>query len=101
MSRLHVVLLLLVYLALSYGEDAVVANNLAAQSVSSAPILESVVIEQNKITQLTDASKVVDKSNTVQRTATGGAIHSLLVMLTIASFFGNAAFVVYVFWLSK
>lgn len=35
------------------------------------------------------------------RTATGGAIHSLIVMLTVFAFLGNGAFLVYVFWIAK
>ena len=35
------------------------------------------------------------------RTATGGLINTLLVLLTIVSFIGNALFLVSVFWLSK
>eukprot|EP01039_Chlorochromonas_danica_P010626 gene10626-11777_t len=35
------------------------------------------------------------------RTATGGIVHSAIVLLTLFAFAGNAAFLVYVFWLSK
>jgi hypothetical protein len=35
------------------------------------------------------------------RTATGGIIYSLIVLLTVFAFIGNGAFLVYVFWLSK
>lgn len=35
------------------------------------------------------------------RTATGGIINTLMVILTIVSFIGNFLFLVYVFWLSK
>jgi hypothetical protein len=35
------------------------------------------------------------------RTATGGFIYTLMVMLTIVAFISNGVFLVYVFWLSK
>jgi len=41
------------------------------------------------------------ESESAPRTATGGVINTLLVLLTIVSFIGNAMFLVYVFWLSK
>ena len=44
--------------------------------------------------------KVVEHAPVV-RTATGGFIHTIMVFLTIVSFIGNGAFMVYVFWLSR
>jgi hypothetical protein len=35
------------------------------------------------------------------RTATGGIIYTILVVLTIIAFVGNAAFMIDVFWLSR
>ena len=35
------------------------------------------------------------------RTATGGLIYTLMVMLTVVAFLSNGAFLIYVFWLSK
>ena len=35
------------------------------------------------------------------RTATGGLIYTLMVMLTVVAFLSNGAFRIYVFWLSK
>lgn len=35
------------------------------------------------------------------RTATGGPINTIMIVLTIAAFGGNAAFLCYVFWFSK
>ena len=35
------------------------------------------------------------------RTATGGLINTIMIMLTVFAFFGNALFLIYVFWLSK
>jgi hypothetical protein len=35
------------------------------------------------------------------RTATGGPINTLMIVLAIVAFTGNAAFLIYVFWLSK
>ena len=35
------------------------------------------------------------------RTATSGIVHRLLVSLTMIAFVGNAAFMVFVFWLTK
>jgi len=49
-------------------------------------------------TELLSADK---DSESAPRTATGGVINTLLVLLTIVSFIGNAMFLVYVFWLSK
>jgi len=46
----------------------------------------------------------IDKGNDptpILRTATGGFVHTIMVFLTIVSFIGNGAFMVYVFWLSK
>ena len=46
----------------------------------------------------------IDKVNDptpILRTATGGFVHTIMVFLTIVSFIGNGAFMVYVFWLSK
>jgi len=42
-----------------------------------------------------------DSGDVTPRTATGGIINTLLVLLTIVSFIGNGIFLVYVFWLSK
>jgi hypothetical protein len=42
-----------------------------------------------------------DENNTPIRTATGGFIYTLMIILTGFAFVGNAAFLVYVFWLSK
>lgn len=36
-----------------------------------------------------------------KRTATGGIIHTIMGILTIVAFIGNAVFMIYVFWLSK
>ena len=35
------------------------------------------------------------------RTATGGVINTLMIFLTILAFFGNAAFLIHVFWLKE
>lgn len=35
------------------------------------------------------------------RTATGGFIYTLMVLLTILAYIGNATFLIYVFWLSR
>lgn len=35
------------------------------------------------------------------RTATGGFIYTLMVILTVFAFLSNGAFLIYVFWLSK
>jgi hypothetical protein len=35
------------------------------------------------------------------RTATGGAINTLMIVLTLAAFIGNAAFLVHVFWFNE
>ena len=35
------------------------------------------------------------------RTATGGFIYTLMVLLTILAYIGNAIFLIYVFWLSR
>ncbi len=43
----------------------------------------------------------VDNENKDVRTATGGFINTILIMLTIIAFIGNACFLIYVFWLSK
>lgn len=42
-----------------------------------------------------------DDKPTVIRTATGGLINTVMIVLTIFAFLGNGAFLVYVFWLSK
>lgn len=42
-----------------------------------------------------------DDKPVVIRTATGGFINTVMIILTIFAFLGNGAFLVYVFWLSK
>ena len=42
-----------------------------------------------------------DNTQTLIRTATGGPIKTIMIFLTAFVFIGNAAFLVYVFWLSK
>ena len=48
-------------------------------------------------------SKVDDENGNelYVRTATGGFIYTLMVLLTIVAYFGNASFLIYVFWLSR
>jgi len=42
-----------------------------------------------------------NKMHSQIRTATGGLINTLMIVLTIFAFIGNGLFLVYVFWLSK
>lgn len=35
------------------------------------------------------------------RTATGGIVYTILMLLTAVAFVGNGAFLIYVFWMSK
>ena len=47
---------------------------------------------------------IVDDENENEqyvRTATGGFIYTLMVLLTILAYIGNAIFLIYVFWLSR
>lgn len=47
------------------------------------------------------ASKADDDTPYVIRTATGGFINTVMILLTVFAFIGNGAFLIYVFWLSK
>jgi hypothetical protein len=52
---------------------------------------------------LNENSMVDDENENEQyvRTATGGFIYTLMVLLTILAYIGNATFLIYVFWLSR
>jgi hypothetical protein len=47
------------------------------------------------------SGKVEEPEENSPRTATGGIINTLLCLLTVVAFLGNAAFLVYVFFYSK
>jgi hypothetical protein len=50
---------------------------------------------------MTDIMNETDEPRQFPRTATSGIVHRLLVFLTMIAFVGNAAFMVFVFWMSK
>ncbi len=55
---------------------------------------------ENHINSITEEIEADDKPIVI-RTATGGFINTVMIILTIFAFLGNGAFLVYVFWLSK
>ena len=65
-------------------------------AISSTEIKVNSIVEKEQ----KPIEKEVDQTPIV-RTATGGFIHTIMVFLTIVSFIGNGAFMVYVFWLSR
>jgi len=70
-------------------------------------LLEETILstEKKMDTIISTEEKNIEKQEGEQtpivRTATGGFIHTIMVFLTIVSFIGNGAFMVYVFWLSR
>jgi hypothetical protein len=72
-------------------------------------LVNSVIIRRRRRRRATaggDVNKniMVDDENENEqyvRTATGGFIYTLMVLLTILAYIGNATFLIYVFWLSR
>jgi len=56
--------------------------------------------KDTKYTRLENMEEVLQRSGEI-RTATGGLIHTFLVILTVFAFLSNGAFLVHVFWFSK
>lgn len=65
------------------------------------PIHASAPAESTEGKTAATAAEEEDDEPSHIRTATGGAIYSLILMLTLFAFVGNGAFLVYVFLLAK
>lgn len=59
-----------------------------------AVIAPGATVEAIKVDEQAEEEKIF-------RTATGGFISTILILLTAVAFIGNGAFLVYVFWLSE
>lgn len=66
----------------------------SSRKLDNEVVAPGAVIETAKATESPEEEKVF-------RTATGGFISTILILLTAVAFIGNGAFLVYVFWLSK
>ena len=82
-------------------------NNKDVNNNNRRQLLEEKILSTEKKidTIISTEEKNIEKEEGEQtpivRTATGGFIHTIMVFLTIVSFIGNGAFMVYVFWLSR
>lgn len=90
----------------SYGSSSIHQSR-TLQEIFNADVSESNNAVPIQIDQQTNAEENLeitegaDKDNNIIRTATGGLINQIMVVLTFVAFIGNGAFVIYVFWLSK
>lgn len=92
---------------LSQQQDKVREEQLRQQRMYQQQLLEHhQKMQQMKLRSMdgSDSRPLVQGFGTqpvVRRTATGGAIYTLMVTLTVFAFVSNGAFLVYVFWLSR
>lgn len=60
--------------------------------------LTKVVLEENTL-EFDVLKSNLGSQDLPKRTATGGVVHSILVVLSFVAFIGNGAFMIFVFWL--
>lgn len=64
-------------------------------------INNNINVISNPLDSTSITNSEIDSNNHFIRTATGGLIHNLLILLTMLAFAGNAIFIFSVFWGSK
>lgn len=103
MMKTLMIIVILLYIVNSITSSSIV-NSDSNDSNSNRQLLEETIVTDidTKTKQKDEiASNKGNDPTPIVRTATGGFIHTIMVFLTIVSFIGNGAFMVYVFWLSK
>eukprot|EP01040_Poterioochromonas_malhamensis_P004191 gene4191-4486_t len=85
---------------LTQNEDLSVQNK-----IDLTPI-RNVRFERNLLQTIENEVEVPEREDLKieseeRRTATGGIVNSIMIVLTVIAFIGNGLFLVYVFWLSK
>lgn len=89
----------------SESQDTVAEANAAPFEISTGLHLRTPVgkteLNLNSLMNENDPNNALNDEIPVMRTATGGFVNTIMILLTILAFVGNAAFMVDVFWLSK
>lgn len=93
-----IVLVVCVFLCKAEGESEISIGD-------TVKIPDLRVVEPQHISQFQQGELIVatadDDEVPTTRTATGGVINTIMVLLTIFAFIGNGAFLIDVFWLSR
>lgn len=81
-------------------------EDLSVQNTIDLTQARNVRFERNLLQTIENEVEVPEREDVKidseeRRTATGGIVNSIMIVLTVIAFIGNGLFLVYVFWLSK
>ena len=109
MTRSYWIFLFVVLLIVKYGvdsrliheseQDTEITKKYNFVSTARRMLNSDLEVSQTKEINLNDPEE--SESTRGIRTATGGIVNTIMIILTCIAFAGNGAFLVYVFWLSK